>query len=76
MLKVFVPTTPNPTTGFFVIVPHEDVVMTDLTVEEAFKMIISGGIVSPTALEGRLSALRQPSGAAVADDDDHLDAWD
>ena len=54
MLKVFVPTTPNPTTGFFVIVPHEDVVTTDLTVEEAFKMIISGGIISPAALEGRL----------------------
>jgi uncharacterized membrane protein len=33
--------------------PHEDVVLTDLTVEEAFKMIISGGIVAPTALEKR-----------------------
>ncbi len=76
MLKVFIPTTPNPTTGFFVMVPHEDVDITDLTVEEAFKMIISGGIVSPSGLEGRLSALRQPCGAAVADDDDHLDAWD
>jgi uncharacterized membrane protein len=53
MLKIFVPTTPNPTTGFFMMVPHEDVVLTDLTVEEAFKMIISGGIVAPTALEKR-----------------------
>jgi uncharacterized membrane protein len=53
MLKVFVPTTPNPTTGFFLVVPHEDVLQTDLTVEEAFKMIISAGIVAPTALEKR-----------------------
>ena len=76
MLKVFVPTTPNPTTGFFVIVPYQDVLMTDLTAEEAFKMIISGGIVSPTALEGRLFAAR-PSGEVVTtDDDDYLDAWD
>ena len=59
MLKVFVPTTPNPTTGFFVIVPHKDVVTTDLTVEEAFKMIISGGIVSPSDLGARLPVGRR-----------------
>jgi len=34
-------------------VPYKDVVLTDLTLEEAFKMIISGGIVAPTALEQR-----------------------
>jgi len=44
--KVFVPTSPNPTTGFFEIVPLEAVRKTSLTVEEAFKMIISGGLVS------------------------------
>jgi len=59
MLKVFVPTTPNPTTGFFVIVPQEDVMITDMTVEEAFKMIISGGIVSPSALGGKLPVERR-----------------
>ncbi len=56
MLKLFIPTTPNPTTGFFVIVPQEDVLTTNMTVEEAFKMIISGGIVSPKGLEEYLSA--------------------
>jgi uncharacterized membrane protein len=55
MLKVFVPTTPNPTTGFFVIVPQEDVIMTEMTVEEAFKMIISGGIVSPESLGEKMA---------------------
>ena len=48
--KVMLPTTPNPTTGFFEIVPAEEVIETTFTVEEAFKMIISGGIVSPDTL--------------------------
>jgi uncharacterized membrane protein len=47
---VLIPTTPNPTTGFFEIVPTEDVSETAMTIEEAFKMIISGGIVSPDVL--------------------------
>jgi uncharacterized membrane protein len=44
--KVFVPTSPNPTTGFFEIVPEEKVKITTLTIEEGFKMIISAGVVS------------------------------
>ncbi len=48
--KVLIPTTPNPTTGFFEIVPADDVMETNLTIEEAFRMIISGGIVSPEIL--------------------------
>ena len=45
LLSVFVPTTPNPTSGFLVLVPEDDVIETDYTVEEAFKFIISSGIV-------------------------------
>jgi uncharacterized membrane protein len=48
---VFIPTTPNPTTGFFEIIPVEDVAQTTLSVEEAFKMIMSGGILSPEKIE-------------------------
>jgi uncharacterized membrane protein len=44
--KVFIPTTPNPTTGFFEIIPSEEVRITNMTIEEGFKTIISGGIVS------------------------------
>ncbi len=44
--KVFIPTTPNPTTGFFEIIPTEEVRETTLTIEEGFKVIISGGMVS------------------------------
>jgi len=43
----FVPTTPNPTSGFIVIVPKKDVIVLDMEVDEALKMIISLGVVVP-----------------------------
>jgi len=43
LLKIFIPTTPNPTSGFFCFASEEDVINLDLTVDEAFKMIISAG---------------------------------
>ncbi|MBW2560804.1 MAG: DUF502 domain-containing protein [Deltaproteobacteria bacterium] len=46
-VNVFVPTTPNPTSGFYIMVPEADTNSLDMTVEEAFTLIISGGIVSP-----------------------------
>ncbi|MFH1018866.1 MAG: DUF502 domain-containing protein [Pseudomonadota bacterium] len=46
MLNVFVPTTPNPTSGFYLLVPETEVKNVDLTVEEAFKLIVSCGIAS------------------------------
>ncbi|OHB52205.1 MAG: hypothetical protein A2Y10_11350 [Planctomycetes bacterium GWF2_41_51] len=45
--KVFVPTTPNPTTGFFLIVRTNEVIKTDMSVEDAFKTLISFGILTP-----------------------------
>jgi uncharacterized membrane protein len=45
VLTVFVPTTPNPTSGYLVIVSPDDVVDVDFSVEDAFKFIVSGGIV-------------------------------
>ena len=48
--KVFIPTTPNPTTGFFEIVPVEEVMVTSMSTEDAFKMVISGGILSPDVI--------------------------
>ncbi len=47
MIAVFLPTTPNPTSGFMLFVPAEDVVELDMGVEEALKMIISLGVVVP-----------------------------
>ena len=46
-LNVFVPTTPNPTSGFFMIVPKADMIELDMTVEEALKHIVSMGSVPP-----------------------------
>jgi uncharacterized membrane protein len=44
---VFVATTPNPTSGVLVVVPKSDVIPLDITVEEAMKLVISGGVVHP-----------------------------
>lgn len=56
---VFVPTTPNPTTGFLVLLPKDEVVMMDMTVDEAFKMLLTLGVVVPTwrnkPVDGRLA---------------------
>jgi uncharacterized membrane protein len=49
---VFVPTTPNPTTGFIVLVPREEVVRLDMTVDEAFKMLLTLGVVVPKWSQG------------------------
>lgn len=47
VICVFVPTTPNPTSGFIILVPKDDVVELDMEVEQALKMIISLGVVVP-----------------------------
>jgi len=48
VICVFVPTTPNPTSGVIIIVPRKDVIELDMDVDEALKMIISLGVVVPT----------------------------
>ncbi len=44
---IFMPTTPNPTSGFLLLIPREDIVTLDMTVGDAMKLIISGGTVTP-----------------------------
>jgi len=48
--KIFIPTTPNPTSGFLVILEQSQVIRCNLTVEEGIKMIMSGGILGPEVL--------------------------
>jgi len=48
LLSVFVPSTPNPTTGFYHLIPSERVVPVDLTVEQGIQMVVSGGVVRPS----------------------------
>ena len=59
VINVFVPTTPNPTSGFFMMVPREDVIELDMTVEEGLKLIMSLGVVGPERKERLLDTLAQ-----------------
>lgn len=47
VVNVFLPTTPNPTSGFLLFVPKKDLTVMNMTVEEGIKMIVSGGIITP-----------------------------
>jgi uncharacterized membrane protein len=47
LVNVFVPTTPNPTSGFLLFLPRADVHLLDMSVEDGLKLVISGGIVAP-----------------------------
>ncbi|PHV10776.1 DUF502 domain-containing protein [Chitinimonas sp. BJB300] len=56
-LSVYVPTTPNPTSGYFIVVKKSETIELDMSVDEALKYVISMGVVSPTP---RLPALLRP----------------
>jgi uncharacterized membrane protein len=63
MLNLFIPTTPNPTTGWYAVVPEQDVVDLAMSIEDAFKVVISGGIVNPG--NTAIAALSQGSNPIV-----------
>ncbi|SHE59365.1 DUF502 domain-containing protein [Alkalibacter saccharofermentans] len=52
LMNVFIPTTPNPTSGMLVLVPSEEVTYLDMSVEEGLKLIVSAGVVVPEELGG------------------------
>ena len=52
-ISVFIPTSPNPTSGYLEFVPQEQVHDTDLTIEEGIKMVISGGLIVPEGFSPR-----------------------
>jgi uncharacterized membrane protein len=47
LINVYVPTTPNPTSGYFLLVPESDIVPLSMTVDDGMKMVISGGLFTP-----------------------------
>ncbi len=47
MISVFIPTTPNPTSGWYAIIPEQEAINLAISIEDAFKVLISGGIVNP-----------------------------
>ncbi|GCL43344.1 DUF502 domain-containing protein [Anabaena sp. FACHB-1250] len=57
VISIFIPTTPNPTTGWYAIVPEEEVINLSISVEDAFKIIVSGGIVAPNMETSDLTML-------------------
>lgn len=63
MLSVFIPTTPNPTTGWYAVVPEDSVINLSMPIEDAFKVVISGGIVTPDSIP--VSSLPVPSARSL-----------
>jgi uncharacterized membrane protein len=51
LTSLFIPTTPNPTSGFLIYIPEEDITETNLNIEEGMKLIVSGGILVPDRME-------------------------
>lgn len=66
-VNVFLPTTPNPTSGYLLFIPRRELVILDMTVEEGIKMVISGGIVTPP--DRRAPAEQEKKLVAAASDD-------
>ena len=66
VVNVFLPTTPNPTSGYLLFLPRRELVILSMTVEEGIKMVISGGIVTPT---DRRTLEEQTVKVAAADGD-------
>ncbi len=64
LVTVFVPTTPNPTSGFLLLVPKSDVIWLDMPVEEALRLVISLGVVAPDV--EKLTGQADPARAANA----------
>lgn len=65
LVNIFLPTTPNPTSGFLLFVPRKDLIQLNMTVEEGIKLVISGGIVTPSAQEEEQEQLAVPSKKAT-----------
>lgn len=61
VVNIYVPTTPNPTSGFFLVVPRKDVIELDMSVDDGLKMILSVGVVVPDAKKLAASAVRLTS---------------
>ena len=62
-MNVFLPTTPNPTSGYLLFVPRSQLIILDMSVEDGIKMVVSGGIVTPPfATPGRETAGEEPRG--------------
>jgi uncharacterized membrane protein len=60
LVSIYVPTTPNPTSGFFLMVPRKDIRELDLSVDEGLKLILSTGVLTPDEVEAQTGKRLQP----------------
>jgi uncharacterized membrane protein len=71
ILNIFVPTTPNPTSGFLLMLPEEDITRLEMSISDGMKLIISGGAVVPNPKSGepiQIENPRQSEGSVSATD--------
>lgn len=57
VINVFLPSTPNPTTGFLLLVPKQDIIELEMSVDDAIKLIITGGIITPENVKKNVDEL-------------------
>jgi len=67
LIHVYVPTSPNPTSGYFLLVPEQEVMSVDISIDEAMKLIVSGGLYTPSTsitsglkVDSKWSQVKQP----------------
>jgi uncharacterized membrane protein len=65
LIHVYVPTSPNPTSGYFLLVPEHEITTVNISVEEAMKLIVSGGLYTPasslaSAVDAKPTVVKQP----------------
>jgi uncharacterized membrane protein len=63
IVNIFIPTTPNPTSGFFLMVPRDDVIELDMTVDQGLKMLLSVGVVVPEHNKAALTSKQARQGS-------------
>lgn len=68
IIGLFIPTTPNPTSGFLIFVPRKDIVILDMNIEEAVKLVISAGLVYPDEYYSDKNTSKLPSSDIDGDD--------
>ena len=67
MINCFLPTTPNPTSGFYLLVPEDEIVEANMSVEDAFKLVMSAGLVTPNSATLRRTPAAPPADRSTGD---------
>ena len=62
LINIFIPTSPNPTSGFLQIAREEEIIRTNISIDDALKMVISAGKVTPKEVSDRLSVKKMADG--------------